>query len=176
MKTADDKEFVDGLKRGDAEAWRCLFVRYYAVYVRFVGKIVGDMTASKDIVQNVFMKLWKNRDRLDPETSVESLLYVIARNSAFTFLRDRKSFVSVDDSLASYKAGLSVEEELLLDERRKLLDEAVKSLPEQRRKVIDLKLGGGTNRSISEELKLSEKTVERHVTLALGELKNKVRS
>jgi len=140
------------------------------------GKIVGDMTASKDIVQNVFMKLWKNRDRLDPETSVESLLYVIARNSAFTFLRDRKSFVSVEDSPASYRAGLSVEEELLLDERRKLLDEAVKSLPEQRRKVIDLKLGGGTNRSISEELKLSEKTVERHVTLALGELKNKVRS
>ena len=176
MKKAEDRELVNGLKSGDAEAWRRLFVRYYAVYVRFVGKIVGDMTAAKDIVQDVFMKLWNNRGRLEPDSPVERLLYVIARNSAFTFLRDRKSFIPVEKSPAADRAGLSVEEELLINERRELLDEAVKELPQQRRTVIDLKLGGGTNRSISEELGLSEKTVERHVTLALAELKNKVHS
>lgn len=142
MKKTDDREFVSGLKSGDAEAWRCLFACYYAVYLRFVGKIVGDMTAAKDIVQDVFMKLWKNRGRLDPEASVERLLYVIARNSAFTFLRDRKSFVPVEESSAADRTGLSVEEELLLNERREILDEAVKSLPQQRRNVIEQKLGG----------------------------------
>lgn len=202
--------FVSGLKTGDAEAWRYLFVRYYAVYLRFITKIVGDMTSAEDIAQEVFLKLWKSRERLDSEASVEKLLYVIARNSAFTFLRDRKSFVQVEESRAADATLLSVEEELLQKERRKMLDDAVKSLPKQRKAVVDMKmgepvrkvpyqpvpplpkpcrrqivirnsdfsdrLGGGTNRSISEGLKLSEKTVERHITLALSELRTKFRS
>ena len=122
------------------------------------------------------MKLWKNRDRLDSVASVEKLLYVIARNSAFTFLRDRKSFAQVEESKIEDKNMLSVEEELLRKERRKMLDDAVKTLPKQRKTVIDMKIEGETNRSISEELKLSEKTVERHITLALSELKTKFRS
>ena len=56
--------FVSGLKTGDAEAWRYLFVRYYAVYLRFITKIVGDMTSAEDIAQEVFLKLWKSRERL----------------------------------------------------------------------------------------------------------------
>ena len=67
--------FVSGLKTGDAEAWRHLFVRYYAVYLRFITKIVGDMTSAEDIAQEVFLKLWKSRERLDSEASVEKLLY-----------------------------------------------------------------------------------------------------
>lgn len=176
MGKTDDSGFVNGLRTGDAEAWRHLFVRYYAVYLRFVTKIVGDANSAKDIVQEVFMKLWKNRDRLDSVASVEKLLYVIARNSAFTFLRDRKSFAQVEESKIEDKTMLSVEEELLRKERRKMLDDAVKTLPKQRRIVIDMKMEGETNRSISEELKLSEKTVERHITLALSELKTKFRS
>lgn len=172
MGKTDDSGFVNGLRTGDAEAWRHLFVRYYAVYLRFVTKIVGDANSAKDIVQEVFMKLWKNRDRLDSVASVEKLLYVIARNSAFTFLRDRKSFVQVEESKVEDKTMLSVEEELLRKERRKLLDDAVKSLPQQRKKVIDMKM----ERSIAEELKLSEKTVERHITLAFSELRTKFRS
>lgn len=101
---------------------------------------------------------------------------MIARNSAFTFLRDRKSFVQVEESRAADATLLSVEEELLQKERRKMLDDAVKSLPKQRKAVVDMKMGGGTNRSISEGLKLSEKTVERHITLALSELRTKFRS
>ena len=148
--------FVSGLKTGDAEAWRYLFVRYYAVYLRFITKIVGDMTSAEDIAQEVFLKLWKSRERLDSE--------------------DRKSFVQVEESRAADATLLSVEEELLQKERRKMLDDAVKSLPKQRKAVVDMKMGGGTNRSISEGLKLSEKTVERHITLALSELRTKFRS
>lgn len=69
-----------------------------------------------------------------------------------------------------------MEEELLRKERRKMLDDAVKTLPKQRKTVIDMKMEEKTNRSISEELKLSEKTVERYVTLALSELRTKFRS
>lgn len=147
------------------------------MYLRFITKIVGDMTSAEDIAQEVFLKLWKSRERLDSEASVEKLLYVIARNSAFTFLRDRKSFAQMEESKIEDKNMLSVEEEeLLRKERRKMLDDAVKTLPKQRKTVIDMKMEGETNRSISEELKLSEKTVERHITLALSELKTKFRS
>lgn len=45
--------FVSGLKTGDAEAWRYLFVCYYAVYLRFITKIVGDVTSAEDIAQEV---------------------------------------------------------------------------------------------------------------------------
>ena len=176
MGKMEGSTFVSGLKTGDAEVWRYLFVRYYAVYLRFVTKIVRDATSANDIVQEIFLKLWKNRDRLDSEETVEKLLYVIARNSAFTFLRDRKPFVQMEESRVADNTLLSVEEELLRKERLELFDDAVKSLPQQRKKVIDMKMKGVTNRSIAEELKLSEKTVERHITLAFSELRTKFRS
>lgn len=176
MGKMEGSTFVSGLKTGDAEVWRYLFVRYYAVYLRFVTKIVRDATSANDIVQEIFLKLWTNRDRLDSEETVEKLLYVIARNSAFTFLRNRKPFVQMEESKVADNTLLSVEEELLRKERLELLDDAVKSLPQQRKKVIDMKMEGETNRSIAEELKLSEKTVERHITLAFSELRTKFRS
>lgn len=142
MRNKGDIEFIRELKRGDAEAWRCLFVRYYSVYVRFTAKITGDSAAAKDIVQDMFMKLWKNRDRLDENASLESLLYVIARNSSFTWLRDRRPSVPVGASVEDAPVA-SVEDELLDAERIEQLTEAVCSLPEQRRNVMKLKLGGG---------------------------------
>lgn len=175
MRNKGDIEFIRELKRGDAEAWRCLFVRYYSVYVRFTAKITGDSAAAKDIVQDMFMKLWKNRDRLDENASLESLLYVIARNSSFTWLRDRRPSVPVGASVEDAPVA-SVEDELLDAERIEQLTEAVCSLPEQRRNVMKLKLGGVTNRKISEELGVSEKTVERHITLAIHDLKNRLKS
>lgn len=48
MGKTDDSGFVNGLRTGDAEAWRHLFVRYYAVYLRFVTKIVGDANSAKE--------------------------------------------------------------------------------------------------------------------------------
>lgn len=175
MKYNSDIELIRGLKGGEPKAWNALFVRYWSVYVRFVEKMVGDCAAAKDIVQDMFLKLWANRAKLDGDSSIGKLLYVIARNAALNFLRDRKPSVPVEKIAETADRGLSAEDRLAASEMKSLLSEAVESLPEQRRAVIIKKLGGGTNRDISEELGLSEKTVERHVTLARSDLKKKIK-
>lgn len=142
MKHISDTDFVNSLKAGEAKAWKALFVRYWAAYVRFVEKIVGERAAAKDIVQDMFMKLWANRARLDGESSVGRLLYVIARNASLNFLRDRKSALPVGSLEDREDGSVSADEKMAASEMSRMLAEAVESLSEQRKAVIKKKLGG----------------------------------
>ncbi len=169
-----ETELVRGVKSGDAEAWRKLFARYFRVCTRFVSGIVGDAAAAKDIVQDGFMKLWTAKGRLCDDSNLESLLYVVMKNGALNFLRSRRT-VCGDELFGRLASGeCPADEKMAAEERKSSLRSAVESLPEQRKAVIKRKLGGGTNRDISKELNLSEKTVENYVTLARRDLKNRL--
>ncbi len=170
-----DIDLIRGLKVGEQKAWKALFVRYWSTYVRFVEKIVGERAAAKDIVQDMFLKLWANRSRMDEESSVGKLLYVIARNASLNFLRDRKQALPVENLEDREDGNLSADDRIAAAEMNRALSDAVEALSERRKSVIKKKLGGGTNKDISKELGLSEKTVERHVTLARSDLKDKIR-
>ena len=174
MEEMTDRDFVRRIKSGDAEAWRKIFSRYFLACVRFVSGITGDDAAAKDIVQDGFMKLWTSKGRLVEDSNLESLLYVIMKNGALNFLRSRRKTEAGDIFAKLSDADSTADEKMVAEERRVIFRKAVESLPEQRKAVIEKKLGGGTNKEISQELNLSEKTVENYVTLARRDLKNRL--
>ncbi len=176
MDRKTDIDFVRRVKSGDASAWRKIFSRYFQACVCFVSGITGDAVAAKDIVQDGFMKLWSAKERIGDESNLEGLLYVIMKNGALNFIRSRRA-VESENILAKLPDGeTDAYERMVAAEKREILRKAVESLPEQRKAVIERKLGGGTNKDISRELNLSEKTVENYVTLARRDLKNKIHS
>ena len=169
----NEKDLILGLKKGDYQSYEALFEKYYVRFVNFVDEIINDREAAKDLVQESFIKVWLNKDRLDCNLSIGNYLYVLVKRATFNFLRDRKFAESLSIELAE---GLSSNEDVgqRISDRESIrrIQGAVDHLPPQRRAVfLKSRQQGLSNKEIADQLQLSEKTIERHITLALSSLK-----
>lgn len=169
-----EKELIEGLRRGDMSSYEQLFHAWYPRLVRYADSVVNDFDVAKDLVQNVFMKVWQHRSRLQGDLSIGSWLHVLTRNEALNHLRSRRYVETmyftpphVPDSHRVTEIGVQED-----NADAALIREEVARMPEQRRKVFGMsRLLGLTNKEIAQVLSLSEKTVERHITLANRHLK-----
>lgn len=166
-----EHKLITGLRNGDMAAYETAFQTFYPRFVRFADYIVKDFPLAKDLVQNVFLKLWRYRDRLKPDLSLENYLYVLTKREVLNNLRSRRA---AEPLSAAEVLGFPVEDAVRMDRRvdASLVRSLMAVLPEQRRKVFVMsRLQGMTNKEIADALSLSEKTVERHITLAGKQLR-----
>ncbi len=171
-----EKELIAGLRKGDMTAYEHAFHLYYPRFVYFAEYIVKDQHTAKDLVQNVFLKVWRFRDRLKDNLSLVNYLYVLTKREVLNYLRGFKAIESLQDELAGNYAGGGGElVETQVDSA--IVRERIHALPDKRRRVFELsRLWGMSNKEISKALSISEKTVERHITLALKQLREEFRN
>ena len=74
----NDSELISAIIRGDVGAYEQLFVRYYPTLLHFIRGMLKDDHMSEDIAQNIFMKLWIHREKLDSTQSVKNYLSCLA--------------------------------------------------------------------------------------------------
>ena len=99
MRMWSDGALTKALKAGDMGAYEELFYRYYALIFRFVLRFIRNEALAEDVVQNIFMRLWLNRENLDENKSVKNFLYVSARNESFDILKSQKEkYVVMSDT------------------------------------------------------------------------------
>lgn len=166
-----EEKLIHGLKKGDMKAYEQAFHTYYPKFVRFAHYIVKDLSVAKDLVQNVFMKVWRHRDRLNPSLSLQNFLYVLTKREVLNYLRTKRVFESLDALSDEPRNGLP--QEYMADAT--LLQQQVSKLPEQRRNVFIMsKFYGIPNKEIARLLSISEKTAERHITLAGKQLREEL--
>lgn len=163
-----ESKLIAGLRSGNMDAYEEAFHTYYPKFVRFAHYIVNDMAIAKDLVQNVFLKVWRFRDRLDESLSLQNYLYVLTKREVLNFLRTKRVFETLDSTLDTPENGLRPDE---LAEVAQVRSQVYK-LPEQRRNVFIMsRFFGIPNKEIAQQLSISEKTVERHITLAGKQLR-----
>jgi RNA polymerase sigma-70 factor (ECF subfamily) len=91
-----DSEIILSYKNGDQEAFKELIARYSTMLYNFTAHI-ADRNNAPDIVQETFIKVWKNLSRFDPlKASFKTWVFTIARNTATDFLRKKKSILFSD--------------------------------------------------------------------------------
>jgi RNA polymerase sigma-70 factor (ECF subfamily) len=91
-----DEEIIVSYKNGEQEALRILIHRYTTPLYNFVARLVGQRNAS-DIVQEIFIKVWKNIRRFNPtKASFKTWIFTVAKNTTTDFLRKKKSLVFSD--------------------------------------------------------------------------------
>ncbi|MES2023684.1 MAG: RNA polymerase sigma factor [Patescibacteria group bacterium] len=115
----DDNELISIYKEGNTEGFKELLEKYTPVVYNFVRRLAGEGNAD-DLTQETFIKVWKNLGRFDAEKSgFKTWLFTIARNTAYDFLRKKKSFnfsdLENDDSDFNFSDSIS-DENLLPDE------------------------------------------------------------
>ncbi|MGY6647542.1 RNA polymerase sigma-70 factor [Wenyingzhuangia sp. IMCC45574] len=140
----------------------------------FADKYVKDLELSKDLVQDVFVKIWKDEIEFQSKNAIKSYLYNAVRNKCLDTLKNKsyqakKPLTEVE--LAILESDSYFEKEVLIEEVSTALHNAVNTLPEKCRQIMRLSLRGLENSQISEELSLSVNTVKAQKRIAYQKLK-----
>ncbi len=142
-----DTEIISLLQSESADdhqkAFHLILKSYKERLYYLIRKILIDHEDTNDVVQEVFIKIWKNLDKFRGDSSLYTWLYRIATNEALSFLRKRKNVqnISIDDNpeLLSYLETPSNATLMSGDEISLKLQKAVLQLPEKQRLVFNLK-------------------------------------
>lgn len=175
--TDANNKLLNAVASGDKGAFTKLFYMFHQELGEFILKLTKSKPIAEEVVQEVFIKVWTHREALSGVKSFRAYLFTVARNHAFNVLRDetRKTFliedferyplVDTDDT--------AVEKEALYA----IVEKAVALLPPQQQKVWKLnKEEGLPYQKIAEQLKLSPRTVKRHISLAMASIIRYVRA
>lgn len=159
------------IKLGDEQAFELLFRIYFERLCGFTNKFLNDPEQSKEIVQEVFMKIWEGRKDIDPEDSLKSYLFKIAQNLSINKLRRQKvesRYTEIYKLVYIEHDEFSVHESLLARELEENISNSIGKLPPECRKIFELsRIEGLKYREIADTLNISVKTVEAQMSKAL---------
>lgn len=96
MAETEDEKLVTLYLQGDQIAFEILVKKYTTLIYNFVGQFVGYGATAEDIVQETFIKVWKNLKKFDQTKKFKPWLYRIARNTTFDYLRKHKIDFSLE--------------------------------------------------------------------------------
>ncbi len=145
---------------------------------RAVYPILLDRTSTKDVVQDVFLSMWKNRENLKIQSSLEGYLYRACILRALDEIRRLKSNSQKLAHLKSISrsAHNPTEEDMNLKILQKEISRAIDALEEPTKNIFILKRYSELkNKEIAQELNISIKTVEKHMTRALKHMREKLK-
>jgi len=158
--------------RLDKMQFEQLFKSYFQYLVNYAGQYVQDSNTSEDIVQKVFIALWAKRDSINPKQSVKLYLFTAVRNNCLNYIRDNKKYRSLVLDLDCGEFDIIEEETDTQETLSQQLDYALNQLPEKCRKVFELsRIHRLKYKEIADELDISIKTVEAHMSKALKTLR-----
>jgi len=168
-----DAELTAAVRSGDDLAYDAVFLRWYPQVHRFLLTLVKENALAEDLAQSVFMKLWLFRARLNPAQSLKNYLMVLARNAALDFFRSKYHSMQADMATPPERtAPERTEQKAELTEVNIRIRQAVEEMPAQRREVFKMsRVQQLSSEEIAEKLGLSVRTVEKHLQLALKDLR-----
>jgi RNA polymerase sigma-70 factor (family 1) len=173
MINQSDKELLQDIALGNEQAFQMLFNRHWKSLFSFVYRLTRDEEHTKDILQDVFLYLWKNREKLYAGESFLPYLNTVARNNVMTaFRRDKVRLHGVEVLSETIKLSDSSDEQLMLKEVTQSVDTELSKMPVNMRQCFRLsRYEDKSIREIAAELKLSEQTVKNNISEALRRLR-----
>ncbi len=162
----DERALVLQLLEGSKNAFEKLYNAYSPRLYGKVLKLVKSESHAREILQDVFLKLWEYRASVDPDKSFRSFLFKIAENKLYDFFRKASKEKSIQLQLTGLaSAEYSIMEEFMSnDQHLALLHRAIEHLPPQRQQVFRLgKLEGKSYKEISDQLGISVSTISDHI-------------
>lgn len=170
MASDEDIRLIQEIKKGDRNSFNILFEKYYVRLSRFALSYTKSKDLAEEAVQNMFVKIWCQRNHLEITTSVISYLFTAVKNQA---LNEIKKLMVRKNYEAEY-AEKPIENISSLDEKsfKKEVDSAVDQLPEKCREIFILSRSDGlTYEEIAEYLNISKKTVDNQMGIAFKKLR-----
>ncbi|MDO8998433.1 MAG: RNA polymerase sigma-70 factor [Bacteroidota bacterium] len=141
-------------------------------------RITHDKDSAKDIVQNVFLKLWDKRNEINIGTSIEGYLYKSTSNASINYLETNKRHLSYVKEI-KFTASASEEtasKNITLKELESLIEQSLLTLPPKCRAIFILnRYDGMRYKQIAEHLDISVNTVENQMVKALSIMREELK-
>lgn len=167
-----DAELAQAIKAADHQAFKVLYYRYFEALFRFLWRQTSDEELAKDLLQEVFSRVWKSRENLDPQQSLKSYLYRIGHNLVIDHRRQSVHKPEYLEDNPANEPAYFVEENFDLQDK---IQATIAALPEPVRLVFTMnRFDGIKYAEIAAMLDISVKTVEARMSKALAILREKL--
>ncbi len=159
-------------------AFDSIYKKYSRRLYGFIFRYVKQQADTEEIVQEVFIKIWKSRDKIDVYSSFESFLFTIAHNATINLLKKRateQKYVEHVKSLQRIEETYELIDEVHYQELKYKLQGLLNELSPRQKEIFQLSRKEGlSHKEIAEKLGISPNTVKNHLVTTLAFLKSKL--
>ncbi len=165
---------IAAIQRGDETIFEQVYQTHHEKLYFYILKKTSSNYLAEEVVQLAFIKLWNYRQSLSADISLEAQIFRIAKTSLIDLLRKNANQRRV---IENYKDIVPVEDEnvmsaLMKKEMGERITALIKNMPPVRQKVFKLSREGGlSHKEIAEQLSLTTKNVENHISKAIRQIK-----
>ena len=176
----DYQEHIEKLKNGSYKDFKILYDRFSGNLYGFVYGLVRSETMAKEIVNETFIKLWFNKESLNPELSLKSYLFKISKNQIIDSYRKQLAN-PIMENYHDYCNSLQLSEEnditlqIDYDAFVQKLEHAKKKLTTRQREIFELsKEHGLSSKEIAQKLSISEQSIYNMLSTAMRKIKEEI--
>jgi RNA polymerase sigma-70 factor (ECF subfamily) len=173
----------ESFKKGDQAAFTYFYEKYFNRIQSFCVQFIYDKDEAENLAQEALLHLWQSRENIDSINGIQSFLYTYAKSKCLNIIRHNKVKNRFKNDLLNVKENeLNIEilnsisfDTLELTELEGIINESINDLPPKTREVfIKKRIENKKNAEIAEEMQVTLKAVEAHMTKALKILKTKL--
>lgn len=179
FEVMSEPELAILLKSGNHGAFSEIYTRFNASLFAFAYKKIGDKEEAKDVVQEIFIKLWQNRAFFELKISLPSYLYRAISNRALDIFAHKKIKDSYVSRLQTFVTNNAEQADYLIREKdiQNLIAAEIALLPPKMQEVFKLSREMQlSHKEIARELSISEETVKVHMKRALQMLRKTLKA
>ena len=171
----NEKALLTQIVQGNETAFRIVFDHYRDALYSFALKVVQHEVIAEEIVQDVFVKIWMNRQGLSAIRNFADFLFIITRNHTLNSLRrlakEKKLTIAATGQLPM--EAISAEATILQRDYDRVLQQAIDRLPPQQKLVFTLsRLQGLSREEVAAQLNISAGTVKTHMKQAIRSIRS----
>ncbi|KAA2238534.1 sigma-70 family RNA polymerase sigma factor [Chitinophaga agrisoli] len=168
------KDLFRRIAEGDEAAFKLLFDHYLPILRPFIFKLVQQESGAEDVMQNTFVRVWLNRDKLEGVEHPQAWLYRLTANECYTWLKKEATLRLRHQAAAHPDTGYDpVAGQLALKETRHLIAQAVDKLPPQRKQIYLLSRNAGLKiPEIADQLQLSQSYIKNAIVFSLKSIRD----
>lgn len=173
-------ELLLRLRQDDKVAFYYLYERYSKRLYSFVFSFIKQHSDTEEIVQEVFVKIWKKRQTIDAYSSFESFLFTVAYNSTISLFRKRekeKKYLEHLYVLQKESIDSELNDEVQFNDLKEQVSYLIEGLTPRQKEIYKLSRESGlTYLEIGKELNISAATVKRHMANTLSYLRSNLKN
>lgn len=174
----NELDLLARIAEGDEKAFTIIYEFYQHKIYTFCLPILHSELLAEEIVQESMLKIWRMGYQLKTITNLDNYIKSIARNRAIDMLRHQQLVIRTDQNLTHSwtEEHNETEEQIILNDTKKVLRDAIDRLPKQQKLVYELSHQKGLNNEvIAAQLNISPATVQTHLKLAMRFLRQEIK-
>jgi RNA polymerase sigma-70 factor (ECF subfamily) len=173
-KTVNIESLFEQIANNNPKAFQLFFDYTYSMLYRYTSYFIEDSELCKDVISDVYLYIWQNREKLPDVRNYENYLFICARNQSLNYLKtvNRYQKIRIEQSdMQGSSESATPEQDFLNEELKNIIELAINALPQRCRLIFFMVREEEMKyKEVAEILSISERTVHAQMCIALKKI------